>query len=269
MNTEYQSRGLQVLSVSDEAPSKISGYIKRYGVTYGVGQAQGVLRAFGGSGYPSAWLIGADGRVVWEGHPMELTPRDIEPHLKGATGGGLATTSPPVQVETSKAWIWILVALGIFFVAAMGWFWFRTRDTSGRSRPTFVQAYQPPPMGPPQGMPPGMGPGMPPQGMPLGMPPGMAPQSNWIGGVPPAAGQHAPVQGSSPGTGVYPSHPQAPMAPQYGAPGSTRAIPLPQAYPPASPVSPAPLAPQYPAVPMPIAPQYPQGPVPPAPQLGQ
>lgn len=247
MHDRYKDRGLTVLALSDETPSKISGYIKQHGIRYGVGRAQGVLRAFGETGYPSAWLIGPDGKVIWSGHPMELEAEQVEAHLSRVGVGGVAISSAPVQVETSNAWIWILVALGVFFLGAMGWFWFRTRDTSGRARPTFVQAYQPPPMGPPPMGPPGH--------MPPGMPPGPMPQSNWIGGIPPAGGPHAPVQGSNPGTGVYPSHPQAPVAPQFGVPGSTRSIQLPQAYPPAGPV--------------PLAPQYPVGPVPPAPQWGQ
>jgi hypothetical protein len=49
----------------------------QYLIAYGGGASKYETR-----GIPAAWLIGADGKIVWQGHPASLNPGIIEEHLK-------------------------------------------------------------------------------------------------------------------------------------------------------------------------------------------
>lgn len=44
--------------------------------------AKGVLQQYGGRGYPSAWAVDAEGKVIWSGHPAKLEGTQIEEWLK-------------------------------------------------------------------------------------------------------------------------------------------------------------------------------------------
>ncbi len=163
LSDTYRSRGFTVVAVSDEPTSKIEPYLRQQGVTYGVARAPGVLRTFGGEGYPSAWLIDASGRVAWQGHPMGLSATTIEP-LLGTAGVGPAGTAPGQTspgVEQSNWWIWLIVVPAILFAAAMGWFVWSSRDrTSKQARTAWYpqQPYPQQPGAPPGAAPPGAGP---------------------------------------------------------------------------------------------------------------
>jgi hypothetical protein len=164
LSDAYRSRGFTVVAVSDETTSKIEPYLRQQGISYGVARAPGVLRTFGGDGYPSAWLIDASGRVVWEGHPMALSATTIEP-LLGTAGAGPAGTVPGQAspgVEDSDWWIWLIAVPAILFAAAMGWFIWSSRDRTARqSHGAWYppQPYPPQPGAPPPGAaPPGAGP---------------------------------------------------------------------------------------------------------------
>jgi hypothetical protein len=41
-----------------------------------------IEKKVGISGIPHAFLVGKDGKVVWEGHPMRLTDAEIEKALR-------------------------------------------------------------------------------------------------------------------------------------------------------------------------------------------
>jgi hypothetical protein len=68
--------------VSDEGAGKIEPYIKQHDIKYGVVYAQNVLTTYGGRGYPSAWAVGPDGKVIWGGHPASVTEEMVEGWVK-------------------------------------------------------------------------------------------------------------------------------------------------------------------------------------------
>ena len=49
---------------------------------YTLGTGGGIPRTDGGNGIPHCWLVGADGKVVYEGHPGSLSSKTIEAELK-------------------------------------------------------------------------------------------------------------------------------------------------------------------------------------------
>jgi len=78
LRESFGEKGLQILAISTEPSSKVEPFIAEKGITYTVGLSTDVLGVYGGGGIPHAYLIGADGVVVWEGHPGNLQNDQIE-----------------------------------------------------------------------------------------------------------------------------------------------------------------------------------------------
>lgn len=66
---KYAPDGLVMLALSDESSSTIESFMEGKKMPYPIGSGSQSGQAFGISGYPSAYLIGWDGTVLWEGHP--------------------------------------------------------------------------------------------------------------------------------------------------------------------------------------------------------
>lgn len=73
---------MQILAISNEASSKVEGFVKDQAITYTVGISTDALGVYGGGGIPHAYLIGPDGVVTWEGHPGNLPESEIEKVLR-------------------------------------------------------------------------------------------------------------------------------------------------------------------------------------------
>ena len=74
--------GLVVVGVSDEGMGLIEKHIGRVGMEFPVARIKPeVDRWYGVTGFPSAALVGADGRVKWMGHPGTLEHRVIQEAL--------------------------------------------------------------------------------------------------------------------------------------------------------------------------------------------
>lgn len=73
-----------VLAVSDEDAAKVGAYVDELGITLRVGAGSPSAGAYKIPGYPSSALIGPGGKLLWQGHPSELTNGEIEAALKGA-----------------------------------------------------------------------------------------------------------------------------------------------------------------------------------------
>src|SRR5262245_10736576 len=73
MQKTYGDQGFTVVAISDEGPTVVEKFVKDNKATYtypiGIDTGGKSKRAFGVGGIPQAYLIGADGRVIWEGHP--------------------------------------------------------------------------------------------------------------------------------------------------------------------------------------------------------
>ncbi|MFO0981523.1 MAG: hypothetical protein U1E76_07170 [Planctomycetota bacterium] len=78
---KYHDRGFNVLAVSHEDKLVIERYMRQidprmsYPIAVGGGEDYGVTTI------PAAYLIGGDGKVVWEGTPGSLSDKLIEEHL--------------------------------------------------------------------------------------------------------------------------------------------------------------------------------------------
>ena len=79
LNSKFKSRGLVVIGVSDESEAKVAPFITKNNMEYIV--AIGGADAYKTRGIPAAWLVGADGVVLWQGHPGNLKESVIEESL--------------------------------------------------------------------------------------------------------------------------------------------------------------------------------------------
>jgi cytochrome c biogenesis protein CcmG, thiol:disulfide interchange protein DsbE len=86
LNTIYKKHkdaGLVIIGVSDEDKDTIEKFRKNVPMDYTVAIDKKELgQKLGVQGIPHAFLIGKDGKVAWQGHPMRLTDADVEKVLK-------------------------------------------------------------------------------------------------------------------------------------------------------------------------------------------
>lgn len=80
LHEKFGANGLRVLGVTTEAKSAVEAFIAKHSCTYTIAvESSDSGAAYGTTGVPSPWLIGADGRVLHKGIPSES---QIEEALK-------------------------------------------------------------------------------------------------------------------------------------------------------------------------------------------
>ncbi len=62
---------LVIVGLSDEARGVVEPFAKEHGMPYIVGYGSPSGGAYGVEGIPTAFVVGADGKVRWEGHPLD------------------------------------------------------------------------------------------------------------------------------------------------------------------------------------------------------
>jgi hypothetical protein len=92
-------RGLVIVGVTNEAEGTVNKYVADKKLTHPLVILQGdaVDKAYGVKGFPHSWLVGADGKVLWEGHPGNLSEGSIEEAL------AKAVFIPPVPAQFKDA----------------------------------------------------------------------------------------------------------------------------------------------------------------------
>lgn len=86
-NDTYQAQGLRVVEIDNgdrDSLADLEAHIEEAGVRFPVLHDVGgeVCRRFGISGYPSSYLVGRDGKVIWGGYPMNKS--EIERKIESA-----------------------------------------------------------------------------------------------------------------------------------------------------------------------------------------
>ena len=77
---EFAGQGLLVLGITKEKREPVANFVQRNGVKYPIGLDDGgrTNEDYGIRGIPSAFLVNAEGKVVWQGHPMGLEKEYIK-----------------------------------------------------------------------------------------------------------------------------------------------------------------------------------------------
>lgn len=81
---KYKPKGLEIVGVTKEDAATVKAFTESVPIDYSVAQdAEARLSAhFAVTGIPFALLVDKTGKIVWQGHPMELKNEDIEAVLK-------------------------------------------------------------------------------------------------------------------------------------------------------------------------------------------
>ncbi|MBL8843785.1 MAG: redoxin family protein [Planctomycetes bacterium] len=74
LHEKFRKKGVLVVGVSDETHELIDEYVKKHAITFPIARIDekaGFEEAIGVQGFPTAALIGPDGKLIWTGHPAE------------------------------------------------------------------------------------------------------------------------------------------------------------------------------------------------------
>lgn len=82
LNAKYGSKGLTLVSLTDERAEVAEPFVKQNGMNYAIGTDSTTGNDYGVTGIPHAVVVGKDGKVAWEGHPMNGLDQAIEAALK-------------------------------------------------------------------------------------------------------------------------------------------------------------------------------------------
>jgi len=95
LHRQYSSKGLVIIGLTKEDSRKVSSFMETNRMDYAVGiDDQGKLaRQFGVRGIPHALLVDASDKIIWEGHPSNLSDKLIQQAL---------ASSPPAPRELPK-----------------------------------------------------------------------------------------------------------------------------------------------------------------------
>jgi thiol-disulfide isomerase/thioredoxin len=77
---KYKSQGLEIVGITDEDEATVKKFQQQVPMEYNVAinTPQSVYQQFGIEGIPTAFLVNKGGKIVWTGHPMELTEVEIQ-----------------------------------------------------------------------------------------------------------------------------------------------------------------------------------------------
>lgn len=82
LNSKYASKGVQLVSLTDEGADVAEPFVKQNGMDYAIGTGSSTSQDYGVTGIPHAVVVGKDGKVAWEGHPMNGLDQAVEAALK-------------------------------------------------------------------------------------------------------------------------------------------------------------------------------------------
>ena len=76
------ARGLRVVGASREPRAALEAFVRELGVAFPIARVDTeVLRDYDVTGYPSAFLVGPDGRLLWSGPPGDVTRDELDRRL--------------------------------------------------------------------------------------------------------------------------------------------------------------------------------------------
>ncbi|MBL6721759.1 MAG: TlpA family protein disulfide reductase [Planctomycetes bacterium] len=85
LDEKYRDKGLTVLALTSEGVDRTEAWIKAKGAEFAYAYDPGGLaRQLGVRGIPASFLVGPDGKIVWQGHPSGVNDALVTQHLEGA-----------------------------------------------------------------------------------------------------------------------------------------------------------------------------------------
>jgi len=71
LHKQYKGQGLNIMSISDESRDVVQSFVRKHKLTFPIAAECGSSKDYGVKGIPRAFLVGRDGDIEWEGHPMD------------------------------------------------------------------------------------------------------------------------------------------------------------------------------------------------------
>lgn len=78
----YKNRGVVLVSLTDQSVQEVEPFAKEMHMGYPVGVGSVTAGAYGVSSIPYAVVIGKNGKIAWEGHPLSDLDKAIESALR-------------------------------------------------------------------------------------------------------------------------------------------------------------------------------------------
>ncbi len=115
------ARGLRVVGASRDPRPAVEAFVRELGVAFPVALVDTeVLRDYDVSGFPSAFLVGPGGRIVWSGAPAAITADELDRRLAATpTWPALPATFDPL-LAALRADRWGEAAAGFGVCSAPG-----------------------------------------------------------------------------------------------------------------------------------------------------
>jgi len=84
LHGKYADKGLVIVGISNESEDIVKSYMIEHRIPYviGIDYQSRTFKTYGIRGIPNAVLVGADGKVIWRGHPLSIDESTIEDALK-------------------------------------------------------------------------------------------------------------------------------------------------------------------------------------------
>jgi len=78
--SKYKAQGLQIVGITDEDEATVKKFQKQIPMDYNVAinTPGSIYEEFGIQAIPTAFLVDKSGKIVWTGHPMELSETEIQ-----------------------------------------------------------------------------------------------------------------------------------------------------------------------------------------------
>jgi thiol-disulfide isomerase/thioredoxin len=71
LRNKHDKAKVEIIGLTDEPLSKVEKFAKDMKMNYTVGYGSTSSEAYGVTGIPHAFVIGPDGTIKWDGHPMD------------------------------------------------------------------------------------------------------------------------------------------------------------------------------------------------------
>ena len=71
LRTKLDKSKVEIIGLTDEPKEKVDGFAKDMKMNYSVGYGSTSGGDYGVRGIPHAFIIGTDGLIAWDGHPMD------------------------------------------------------------------------------------------------------------------------------------------------------------------------------------------------------
>lgn len=84
LHKKFKEKGLVIIGITEENNATINQFTKKNPIDYAAGTDRGgkLNKSFAVEGIPHAVIANKDGKIIWEGHPMQIKEKQIEEVLK-------------------------------------------------------------------------------------------------------------------------------------------------------------------------------------------